>query len=161
MLVLGSLICASSRAELPAAVPVALKELAWMVGEWRHESEGALITMTARWSENGHFLLREFKIRLGQDPPLKVQQTIYWDPVEEELHSAGFLGDGSVERGSWMAKDGQAHNQRRLMYSDGTQGSAINTWQQVDEEVCVFSSTARVIDGEKVPDIAEHELQRQ
>ena len=75
---LGALMCTAT---VPAAdqerpqTPAALTKLQWMVGNWIHDSEGAVMTMTVNWSENRQLLEREIEIRLGAAPAVRVSRS--------------------------------------------------------------------------------------
>ena len=131
-----------------------------MVGSWTHDSEGAVVKMSAEWSENRRFLQREFEIKLGGTAAVRVRQTLYWDPVAKELRSWGFSSDGSFETGVWQLDGKRVHNKRKITYADGKLGSAVNTWEFIDAKQCVLTSTERRIDGKSLSDIAPTELGR-
>jgi hypothetical protein len=145
----------------PVPPPEPLKALEWMVGNWVHLSEGALIKMNARWSDQGRFLERTFSIRLGSEVEATIRQTVYWDPVSEEVRSWGFSSDGSFESGRWSEDGTRILVARRITYPDGSQGTAVNSWERAGEGRVFFSSASRFINGEPIPDIAPTELEKQ
>lgn len=147
-----------ARDEERVATPPALETLEWMVGSWIHDSEGAVMTMTAHWSEDRQSLHREFEIKLGGLEVMRVQQVLYWDPVTKKLMSKGTTSDGVTENGELRMDGKRLQNNCQITFPDGRRGSAVNIWQLDEFNQCVFTSTQRLVDGENRSDIAPTEF---
>ncbi|MFI5455428.1 MAG: YybH family protein [Isosphaerales bacterium] len=56
-----------------------LEELAWMLGEWINESDDTVVLTSCKWSDDGNFLLREFKVEVEGRIALSGTQRIGWE----------------------------------------------------------------------------------
>ena len=76
-----------------------LEPLAWMVGDWVDEGSDSVVFTTARWSDDGNFLLRDFTIQIRGRPAMKGTQRIGWDPLTKQIKSWVFDSEGGSRRG--------------------------------------------------------------
>ncbi|MGE3778790.1 MAG: SgcJ/EcaC family oxidoreductase [Pirellulaceae bacterium] len=128
----------------------ALQELAWMIGTWRDQSEGAQIVTTVRWSPNQTFLIRSFTARIAEEER-QGTQIIGWDPSSNQIrtwifHSDGSFGQGTVSRHdeAWMLKMSQT-------LSDGRSAAGTQVITRIDDNTLTVQVIGETVNGEPVP----------
>ena len=148
------------RAEGPAADgrddgDRALDELAWLVGEWVDEDDAGVVNTSCRRSDDGKYLLREFRLRLAGLPPTSETQRIGWDPVREQIRSWAFDSDGGFTEGYWtrVTPDRWVIKTEGFL-RDGSTVSATNILARVGPDSFHWSSVDRVV-GDEAPDDVE------
>jgi len=149
----------------------ALRELDWMVGEWKaidetaHGADGAdakpaaELTMSVRWNDAHTYLLREMRIR----PPaaggengsgLEISQRIGWDPLARQIRSWAFGSDGSHSEATWLRDGGSWVARTASVRPDGSQTSAINVYTFDGQDRCTMRSFHTHVGGEHMPPVA-------
>ncbi len=78
-----------------------LKELAWMVGDWVDQDEEATNESSVKWTKNGAFLIRSFRLSIGPGDPLTGMQVIAWDPAEKQVRSWTYDSRGGFGEEVW------------------------------------------------------------
>jgi uncharacterized protein (TIGR02246 family) len=85
-----------------AMVGAALKDLEWLVGSWRDQSDDIRVDTRIEWAPGGSFLIWAYTIHIkDQDTPQEGTQVIGWDPRSKQLLSWTFESDGSFGVGAW------------------------------------------------------------
>ena len=148
------------RAEEPAADERddgdrAVDELAWLAGEWVDEDDAGVVNSSCRRSDDGKYLLREFRLRLAGLPPTSGTQRIGWDPVREQIRSWAFDSDGGFTEGYWtrVAPDRWVIKTEGFL-RDGRTVSGTNILARVGPDSFHWSSVDRVV-GDEAPDDME------
>jgi len=134
-----------------------LQDLAWLVGNWASaDDDGAQIESTIRWSRNNNFLIQSYRV-LGDDDDGEVDfegtQVIGWDPQAQTVRSWLFDSDGGFGAGRWSQGEGTWTVQSLQVLPDGRSGTAVNVYEQVDENTIQYRSTGRQVEGELLPGI--------
>jgi uncharacterized protein (TIGR02246 family) len=128
-----------------------LQSVAWLVGDWVDESPDARTSMRFAWSEDGNFLLGDYRIS-GPDGESTSTQRIGWDAVTGQLRSWTFDSDGGFSEGEWdPVEDGWVVKSEATM-PDGTTGSATMTISVKDADHFVVRSGDRILGGVEQPD---------
>jgi uncharacterized protein (TIGR02246 family) len=159
----GKWLTASSR-DLPDETPTPeeqLKQLQWLIGEWLDESPEALVTTSYRWTDNGCYILSEFKVQTGGRPVMTGTQRIGWDPLAKNIRSWVFDSEGGFGEGTWTREGNQWTVKMTGVTRDGKIASATNLITQVSKHRMTWQSRDRIVGGEKTPDIAEIPITRQ
>jgi uncharacterized protein (TIGR02246 family) len=140
--------------EGPAAtVHEQLRPLAWLVGEWIDDDGSAVVRSSCRWSEDGNFLLQDFKLQLDGRDAMNVTQRIGWDPLAKRIHSWVFDSQGGYGEGLW-AREGDAWIIKATgVRPDGTTASATNVLVRAGTDGYVCRSTDRIVADERQPAI--------
>ena len=84
-----------------------LEALSWLVGEWVSEDSATRAEITGRWSDDGNYLIREFRVKFQGRPLRTGVQRIGWDPVKREIRSWMFDAQGGFVEGSWKRNGDQ------------------------------------------------------
>lgn len=139
------------------AVPPAherLQPLAWLVGEWVDDGGSTVVNSTGRWSEDGNFLLLDFKIKINGREAMTVNQRIGWDPQCKCIHAWLFDSEGGFGESFWARDDGSWIIRSTGVRPDGSTGSATNYLTQTGNDGYIWRSTDRIVAGEKQPPVA-------
>jgi uncharacterized protein (TIGR02246 family) len=128
-----------------------LRPLAWLVGEWIDDGGSAVVSSSCRWSEDGNFLLQEFKLQLDGRDAMNVSQRIGWDPLARRIRSWVFDSEGGYGESVWT-RDGSAWViKATAVRPDGTTASATNLLTPSGTDSYVWRSTDRVVADERQP----------
>ena len=130
-----------------------LQPLAWLVGEWVDDNGSVVVYSTCRWSDDGNFLLQEFKLQIQGQEAMQVSQRIGWDPLAKRIRSWVFDSEGGYGESVW-ARNGDAWVIKATgVRSDGTTASATNVLVRTGTDGYVWRSTDRIIGDEVTPSI--------
>jgi uncharacterized protein (TIGR02246 family) len=130
-----------------------LKELGWLVGEWIDESPDSIVHTTCKWSSNKNYLLRKYTIQFEGRKVFNGVQRIGWDPLTKRIKSWVFDSEGTVGEGYWTRDGNGWIVSVSVVLSDGRTASAKNTFEYLNKDSFIWSSTNRVVDGISTPDI--------
>jgi uncharacterized protein (TIGR02246 family) len=145
----------------PPQEPGGLDQLAWLIGEWVDEAEGATVHTSWQWAKNARFLTSNFSVSVDGRVEIEGTQVIGWDPVAAHIRSWLFDSEGGFGEGVWRRVGDEWIVETSTTLSDGSQGSATNVYRPVDENTFIWKSVDRQIDGEPEDDIAEVSVHRQ
>jgi len=130
-----------------------LKELDWLVGEWKHDGKEHKTTLTARWAKGQKFLIVEVVVHGKSEDILSIHQIVGWDPTTDRVHSWLFDSRGGFGEGFWNKK-GETWNVNTVgITMDGRHGTGVNKWALVDENTFTFQALDRTLDGQPMPDV--------
>jgi uncharacterized protein (TIGR02246 family) len=130
-----------------------LKPLAWLVGDWIDDGGSSVVRSTCRWSDDGNFLLQEFKLQWRGENAMNVSQRIGWDPLTKHIHSWVFDSEGGYGESVWT-RDGDAWIIKATgVQPDGTTASATNLLAQSGPDGYVYRSVDRVVGNERQPNM--------
>jgi len=138
----------------------ALNELAWMVGDWIDDDENATIESSVKWSKNGAFLIRSFRVSNVMAEPLSGMQVIAWDPAEKRIRSWTYDSRGGFGEESWSRTGDRWSSRTRFTLPDGRRASAMQVMTRIDDDAFRWKVVSRVIDGSLQPDTDEVKVVR-
>jgi uncharacterized protein (TIGR02246 family) len=128
-----------------------LKPLAWLVGDWIDDGGSTVVASSCRWSEDGNFLLQEFKLKLNGRNAMNVSQRIGWDPVARCIRSWVFDSEGGYGQSAWT-RDGDAWIIKATgIQPDGTTASATNALVPTGADGYIWRTTDRIVGDERQP----------
>jgi uncharacterized protein (TIGR02246 family) len=142
------------------AVPDRLKELEWLVGDWVNESSESVVTTNCRWSDDRHYLLRDFAVTVQGKPVIKGTQRIGWDPAQKQIRSWVFDSDGGFSGGYWSHSGEQWMIKSDGVNHDGKDVSATFTITRLAPGRLLWRSTDRTRGGEVIPGVDEYTMVR-
>jgi uncharacterized protein (TIGR02246 family) len=133
-----------------------LKELEWMVGEWVDESEDVQVSTTVRWGQGKACLVRDYSVRIKDEPATSGLMVIAWDPQTQQIRSWIFNADGGRGEASWTrATDKQWVVKAQGSTGDGQPTSATQVISLVNKDAIRTSSTDRIVGGEIAGDVED------
>jgi uncharacterized protein (TIGR02246 family) len=138
-----------------------LEELAWLVGEWTDESPDSVVRATCRWSEDGHFLLRDFTVQVQGKSVMDVRERIGWDASIRQIKSWVFDSEGGHGCGLWSRAGNEWVIKSTGVMPDGRIATATHTLTRLGPQSARWRSTERTVGDRVVPDHAEYLMVRQ
>ena len=133
-----------------------LEELSWLIGDWLDEGAEADARIDCRWSEDGNFLIRTFRVHHRGKPALSVVQRIGWDPLAKQIRSWEFDSEGGYGEGRWT-RDGDSWIVKHSgVRPEGTTASSTNVMTRERSDLVRWRSTDRIIGGRREPDDASY-----
>lgn len=142
--------------EVPPAPPVyqKLKEIEWLVGNWKDQDEDVTITFANRWDKFNNFIVSRFTMAVYGLEAMEGIQLIGWDPVQQKIQSWVFDSDGGFGNGIWTKKgDNTWEVAMNYTLSDGQKATGTNVYKKVDDTHYSFSSVDRKLNGQAIPNI--------
>ena len=143
--------------ETPVPVPAssydALRQLGWLVGHWRDDSDEGRIDNIFRWSDAGSFLIRSFSGVFADGESVRGTQVIGWDPAEKVIRTWIFDSAGSFADGVWTRRDNVWIIKVRGVRHDGKKVAMVNVLKRIDDDTFTWGTISRELDGELLPNI--------
>jgi uncharacterized protein (TIGR02246 family) len=137
-----------------------LEELAWLVGDWTDESPDSVVQTTCNWSPDGHFLLRDFNVRVQGKSVMTVNERIGWDAQARQIRSWVFDSEGGHGSGLWSRAGDRWVIKSSGVLPDGRLATATHTLTKVNSNSARWSSVERTVGDRVVPDRAEYVMVR-
>ncbi len=142
-------------------VPNQLAPLAWLIGDWADEAEDATTHSHWQWSKNGHFLVNNFHVIVGDQAALEGTQVVGWDPDAGRFRSWIFDSEGGFSEGVWRREGDTWIVKTRSTLGDRSHGTATSLYTPIDANTFTWKSVDRRIDGAPQEDIEEIVVRRQ
>jgi uncharacterized protein (TIGR02246 family) len=127
----------------------ALKELQWMVGDWKADKEG--VEVSVRWALHQAFLLQEYRVKQG-DTEMAVKQLVGYDPLTNQIKSWTFDSLGGYGEGLWTREGNSWVIQTAGVLPGGQTGTAVNIIRHIDDNHVVFQAKNREVAGQPIAD---------
>jgi uncharacterized protein (TIGR02246 family) len=126
-----------------------LRPLGWLVGDWIDDGGSAVVASSCRWSEDGNFLLQEFKLKINGRDAMNVSQRIGWDPINKRVHSWVFDSEGGYSESDWTRDGANWIIKASGVRPDGTTASATNQLVPAGNDGYVWRSVDRIVGDER------------
>ncbi|HQR07706.1 MAG TPA: SgcJ/EcaC family oxidoreductase [Gemmatales bacterium] len=141
--------------ELAVAHHEHLKSLDWLVGTWVDEGADDVIETAWKWSEDGNYLLGEFKITAKGKTVLKGTHRLGWDPLLKQIRSWVFDNQGGFSKGRVTSSGNNRWTIKSTgVSSDGDATSATAIYEKKSKDRFQINMQDRVQDGDPLPDLA-------
>ncbi|MDG2012012.1 MAG: SgcJ/EcaC family oxidoreductase, partial [Pirellulaceae bacterium] len=124
-----------------------LQELDWMIGDWVDQSGGATVESSCRWSKNGNFITKNFRVTIAGLDTLEGTQVIGYDASTNTIRSWMFDSDGGHSAGMWTKNGNVWEAQSSQVLADGRVASSTNIFTPRNEGRFDWKSTKRTLDG--------------
>ncbi len=143
----------SQERDLPApATPAdALGELAWLVGDWRDDTDGVDAQSTVRWSANKAFLIRSFRADFDDGASFEGTQVFGWDPRTKQYRTWTFNSDGSFGEGDVSLNGDDTLIKMSHVQSDGEVSAGVLVLTRVDNDTMRVEKIGQSVGGAPVP----------
>jgi uncharacterized protein (TIGR02246 family) len=137
-----------------------LLPLGWLVGDWVDDGGNVVVRSSCHWSDDGNFLLQEFKLEVDGKKAMQVSQRIGWDPITKSVHSWVFDSEGGYGQSAWT-RDGDSWVIKATgVRPDGKTASATNVLVPAGKDAYVWRTSDRIV-GDDVLDPVEVKVVRQ
>ncbi len=138
-----------------------VSQLAWMLGEWVEEGEGAVSESTCAWDDSQNFLVWKYTIRDQNANAPGGTTWIGWDPLTKQIKSWVFDAAGGHGEATWtLVGPDEWMVKASGVLADGRTASATQYVKRVGEDRASWTSFDRVAGGEPSPDVSEYVLAR-
>lgn len=133
-----------------------LQALSWLLGRWREESAGTVVSTEWKWSPDGNFLLAEYSARIENRPAFSGTQRVGWDGDRKQLRMWVFDSQGGFSQGWWTPRDKGAWSvQLSGVTATGERNSSLLTYTPAGPDVIRVSLEQRMRGGESIPDFSQ------
>lgn len=130
-----------------------LKNLEWMLGNWKDEDENSSISFNSKWDKHKNFLIQHFAMEVYGLEALEGMQVIGWDAIEKQIRAWVFDSDGGFGSGIWSKTNEGWMVKLSYTLADGKKASATNVYTKIDKNSYTYSSIDRRVDDMALPDI--------
>ncbi|MCE9520461.1 MAG: SgcJ/EcaC family oxidoreductase, partial [Verrucomicrobia bacterium] len=139
-----------------------LSELAWLVGDWEETDKSDDLSVRSQyvWARGGNFLTRNVTVKRADKVTLEGWQIIGWDPVEENIRTWTFDGEGGFAEGHFTREGNRWLLRETGFAPDGSRTGADQTITKVGEDRYTWESNNRTLDGDPQPSIGRIEINR-
>lgn len=137
-----------------------LRELEWLIGEWVDESPEAVVESSVRWSEDGNFLLQDFKVHVQGVVALSGTMRIGWDGALRQFRSWVFDSTGGHSEGAWNRDGDEWIVKSQGVTSTGESASATGVYRPIDRDTIGWRMYDRTAGGERGLDVPEVVVKR-
>ncbi|MEK6247887.1 MAG: hypothetical protein N2C12_06885, partial [Planctomycetales bacterium] len=137
-----------------------LQDVAWLIGDWQADRNGAHMQMTCRWIANKNYIERTFQVSKAQKVVSSGVQIIGYSPVFRQVTSWIFSSDGGHAVGSWSPHAAGWTIRTFGVTANGTPTSAVNVLTKLDDGAIAWRSQLRTAGGMQIPDATEVVLKR-
>ncbi len=135
-----------------------LKELSWLVGEWKAEGPKGSMKFVANWIANKNFISCSW---YGSDSDQPAQMEIIgWDPAVEQIASWHFDRSGGFGYASWTRDKNNWLVDAHAVQPGGSTGQAEYVFKKVDDNNFTWRSDRRILDGVEMPGTDEIKVSR-
>lgn len=136
-----------------------LKNLSWLVGDWKDDDKDLDISYSTEWSNNHNFIIQHFNAQLEDEGDIvEGEQIIGWDPAEKKVRSWVFDSDGGFGESTWTQDGSVWYSTMKFTMPEGGKASATHVYTKLDDRSYTFASTNRDVDGEVLPDIGPFKI---
>jgi uncharacterized protein (TIGR02246 family) len=146
-------------AVVPPSASERLEPLAWLIGEWVGPTDRGAILVSSRWSDGGHYIVREFAERAGDGEVISGSQRIGWDPASQRIKCWTFDSHGGSGEGVWRNEGDRWIVDTTEVMPDGTKAAASAVYAPAGEGRFVWEA-ARGRVGDKIVPARRVEFQR-
>ncbi|MGE0534553.1 MAG: SgcJ/EcaC family oxidoreductase [Pirellulales bacterium] len=135
---------------LPLTDDQQLEPLTWMIGDWIGESGGLTYSLSVRWTDGHHFLVRHFAVREDDRVVVDGTQYVGWDADRKAIRSWTFDSQGTRSDGVWEFIEGAWVVRNESELANGHSVSMTSSYKQ-EAGSMVWTSPETKVNGETVP----------
>jgi len=128
-----------------------LKSLAFLLGNWRQESDGAVVDTEWTWSDDGNFLTSRFTSKQHTGEVIKGTHRVGWDGERKQFRSWVFGSDGSFGEGIWTESGRNWSVQLNGVTGTGGRLSSVVSYEADGKDALVISQSQRSAGGIALP----------
>jgi uncharacterized protein (TIGR02246 family) len=122
-------------------------------GDWTAMRDGMRLDIAFGWDDSGNFLSGEMLATTADAKPLTTTIRIGWDAAKQSVTWWTFDDGGGFSKGDWTPSGDGWLIRTEGTTADGEVTSANQTLTFEGKDAFVWTSSARLVDGEKQPDV--------
>jgi uncharacterized protein (TIGR02246 family) len=128
-----------------------LQELTWLLGEWAGKADDSAMLISARWSDGGNYIVREFVVRNPDGQAITGTQRIGWDPVARRIKSWSFDSHGGAGEAMWRQDGPKWIVESADATSDGKKARSLTVYTPDGDNRFVWEVRNANVGEEKIP----------
>ena len=128
-----------------------LQELGWLIGEWVGTTDDGAILVSSHWSDDGHYIVREFIDRGDGREVVSGTQRIGWDASAGKIKCWTFDSQGGSGEGYWRRDGKRWIVETTEVMTDGKKATTSTVYIPGGEGRFVWETTGAKLAGESVP----------
>ena len=140
--------------DLPPAISYEhLKDLSWLLGNWRDKDQDVTIEYKAQWDRYKNFIVQRFDMLIYGLETLEGRQVITWDPITKQIRSWIFDSDGGFGQGIWTKTDEGWSEKIDYTTPNGDTATSTNLYTKIGPTNYTYSSIDRKVGSTQLPNI--------
>jgi uncharacterized protein (TIGR02246 family) len=128
-----------------------LKDLEWMIGEWKVEGKTHGLQIKSEWIAQRNFIKNTYTIITDGKPTLSGAQVIGWNPRLGRIVGWHFDAQGGFGDDVWTKDGSKWVIDASGIFRDGSESAAVNVITPVDANSFTWQSVKRTLDGVSLP----------
>jgi hypothetical protein len=128
-----------------------LKALDWLLGEWAGKADGNSILVSAKRSNDGHFVVREFADRDANGSVVVGTERIGWDEEAGKFKCWSFDSQGDTGQGVWRRDENRWIVETMAVMPDGRKVTTTSVYAPGDDGRFVWEAAGAKVGGDNVP----------
>jgi uncharacterized protein (TIGR02246 family) len=139
-----------------------VEDLAWLIGSWEYDGPEMVARTDYDWIENKKFMRCRFTITNKKDKTVvsKGTQIIGVDPAYDLIRAWTFDSEGGIGEANWTHDGDRWSIHSRGSQGDGSETTAVNFLNRIDDNTFTWRSVNRMLDGERQSDIPSVRVKR-
>ncbi|HKD36947.1 MAG TPA: SgcJ/EcaC family oxidoreductase [Pirellulales bacterium] len=137
-----------------------LKDLEWMIGEWKPEGKGLGLQINSEWLAGRNFIKITYTVTTDGKPAISGAQIIGWNPRLGKIVAWHFDAQGGFGNDVWTKEGSKWVIRATGIFRDGSESSAVNTITPIDANSFTFESDKRTLDRVGLPNLGPVKLVR-
>lgn len=130
-----------------------LKELDWLLGNWKDKDQDVTISYDGKWDRYKNFIIQRFDMSIYGLETLEGRQIITWDPIEKKIRSWIFDSDGGFGQGTWTKTDEGWSTKIDYTLATGETATSTNMYTKISPSSYTYSSIDRKVGDTKLPNV--------
>jgi uncharacterized protein (TIGR02246 family) len=132
-----------------------LTSLAWLLGRWREEQSGSVVTSEWAWTEDGNALVSQFSMRDAHDHVKTGTHRVGWDAERKQFRSWIFDATGAFADGWWTLADNDLWSvSLHGVDAEGARVATLLTYARDGADTLVITQDQRTRGGATLPSIS-------
>jgi uncharacterized protein (TIGR02246 family) len=137
-----------------------LKDLEWLIGQWKPEDANAGPAMKFEWMGGRNFIKNTYTTSQNGQTTLSGGQIIGWNPKLAKIVSWRFDPAGGFGNDVWTKDGNKWTTNATATLHEGSDATAVNTITKTDGDHFTWQSTDQTLDGVHLPDAAPVKMVR-
>jgi uncharacterized protein (TIGR02246 family) len=148
-----TMVVARDNTYMPASNEDYLKDLEWLIGEWRVDAKDRDVRAKFEWMAQRNFIKNTYWVTKDGQQTLTGGQIIGWNPKLGRIVSWHFDASGGFGNDTWNRDGTKWVIDASGMLRNGGESSAVNVVTPIDSNSFTWQSIKRTLDGVNLPDI--------
>ena len=124
-----------------------LKDLEWLIGDWKVEAKDRPLLLHFEWMAQRNFIKNTYMVTKDGKSTLTGGQIIGWNPKLGRIVSWHFDAEGGFGNDVWTKDGSKWVIEARGVFRDGSESTAVNVLTPIDANSFTWQSLERTLDG--------------